>query len=170
MDQADTFDRLIAGGFEGRRDTLEQRLQELADREEIRELAARYSQRVLRGQSPADLFSDDGVMVIRMPGVPVQEVRGREALEKVFAASADRPVVNMPAVHNHVIAVHGDEAIGTSLVELHVSDDGDPDGRVFAATGIYEDRMRRVDGRWKFTFREARAQVVGAAMRPKPQE
>lgn len=162
------FDELIAGGFDGLEGALEQRVRELADREEIRELVARYSQRVLRGQSPADMFTDDGVMVIRIPGFPVQEVRGRAELEKVFAAAAARPGINMPAVHNQVISIRGDEAIGTSLIELYVSDDAHPDGRAFAATGVYEDRLRRVDGRWKFASREARAQVVGAAQGAKP--
>lgn len=161
-------DRLVAGAFQGLGGSLEQRVQELADREEIRELAARYSQRVLRGLSPADLFTDDGVMVISIPGLPRQEVRGREALEKVFAAAAARPMINMPAVHNQVISIDGDEAIGSSMIELQLSDETADDGRVFAATGIYEDRLRRVDGRWKFASREAHAQVVGPAQRGTP--
>ena len=67
--------------------TPEQEVQELADREEIRELIARYAHRVAHGVSVADLFTDDGAYISHMPGQPVQEVRGREALNKHYGVA-----------------------------------------------------------------------------------
>jgi hypothetical protein len=164
----ESIDDLLGLGFEGLQGTLEQRVQELADREEIRELVARYAQRVSRRQSPADMFTGDGTFIVHMAGHPTQTARGPAELAKVFAAAVDRPSVSMPAIHNHVIWVRGDEAVGTSWIELHVTDETAPDGRVFAGSGYYTDRMRRENGRWKFVTREADVRIVGAVQRPKP--
>jgi ketosteroid isomerase-like protein len=160
--EIDTAD-LLRRGFEGFKSaSLEERVQELMDREEIRELAARYAQRVSRRQSMADLFTDDGAFIVHMPNQPVQVTRGREQLEKAFAAAISSPALNMPAVHNHVISITGSEAIGTSWIELYTLDG---DERSFAGCGYYEDRLRRDNGRWKFVVREANVLVVGSKQR-----
>ncbi len=154
---------LLSRGFEGFKSTsLEERIQELIDREEIRELAARYAQRVARRQSMADLFTDDGAFIVHMPDQPVQVVRGREQLEKTFAAAISSPALNMPAVHNQVISISGNDAAGTSWIELYTLDGGE---RSFAGCGFYEDRLRRENGRWKFVVREANVLVVGSKQR-----
>ena len=163
-----TVDEMLDQGFRGLAGDAFERVQELADREEIRELIARYAQRVYRRKSTADMFTDDGVMTIRMPGYPVNETRGIENLEALFAGAIARPAMNMPAVHNIVIAVAGDEAIATSWIDLHVGSDNNPDGKVFAGCGTYDDRLRRVDGRWKFASREADVVIVGAVQKANP--
>jgi hypothetical protein len=162
------LDELLGRGFEGLQGTLEQRIQELADREEIRELAARYAQRVSRRRSPADLFTEDGSFIVNMVGHPRQEAHGPAELAKVFDAATNRAIVSMPAIHNQVIWVRGDEAMGTSWIELHITDDNAADSRVFAGSGYYTDTLRRVDGRWKYVVREADVVVVGAAQKAKP--
>ncbi len=154
---------LLSRGFEGfKGKSLEERVQELIDREEIRELAARYAQRVSHRQSMADLFTDDGAFIVHMPNQPAHVSRGREQLEKAFAAAAASPALNMPAVHNHVIAIKGSEAVGTSWIELYTLDGAE---RRFTGCGYYEDRLRRDNGRWKFVVREATVLVVGAQPR-----
>ena len=126
-------DDLLGSGFEGFKNTsLEARMLELIDREEIRELAARYAQRVSRRQSMADLFTDDGAFVVHMPNQPEQVARGREQLEKAFAAAASSPALNMPMVHNHVMSISGNEAVATSWIELYTFD---ADERRFAGCG-----------------------------------
>jgi hypothetical protein len=163
-----SVDEMLAQGFAGLGGSPEARLRELCDREEIRELVSRYAQQVSRRQSPAHLFTDDGALVVRMPGFPVQEIRGKAALEQMFHSTGSRPSLSMPAVHNHVISIDGDEAVGTSWIELHVTDENAPDGRAFAGSGYYEDRLRRVDGRWRFVLRDANVLVVGAVQRANP--
>jgi hypothetical protein len=153
-------------GFRGPDGNSSERVQEPADREEMRELIARYAQGVYRRRSTADLFTEDGVMTIRMAGYPLNQTRGMVNLEALFAGAIARPA--MPAVHNAVIAVVGDEAVATSRVELHLSSESDPDGKVFAGCGTYDDRLRRVDGRWKFASREADVVIVGAVRKANP--
>jgi hypothetical protein len=139
-------------GFDGK--TLEQKVQEIADREEIKELVSRYAHRVARGVSVADLYTDDGAYIHRRPGQPVQETRGRAALDKHYAASAD--VVNqgrvaLPMIHNHLIEVSGNTASGLCSIELRTADKG----QSIIASGYYEDTYRRENGRWKFVVRDA---------------
>jgi hypothetical protein len=147
-------------GFSG--STLEERVRELVDREEIRELAARYAQRLSRRQSMADMFTDDGAVIIRRPDAEVQEVRGREQIGQTFAAAIANPMLSMSTVHNHVISISGNEATATSWNEVYVSDDQE---RTFAGCNYYNDRLRRDNGRWKFAVREVRVVIVGPAQR-----
>ena len=65
--------------------TLAEKVQELADREEIRELISRYAHRVAQGLTVADMFTDDGAFIVRIPGRPIQEIRGRVELDERFA-------------------------------------------------------------------------------------
>lgn len=151
---------MLERGFDGLKGaTLEERVRELADREEIRELIARYAQRVSRGKSMTDMFIDAGVFIVRLPGRPPQEARGREQLDKAFAASLGS-IHNMPAVHNPVISVAGDEAIATSWIEVYLRGEN---GRTFLGSGYYEDRLRRESGRWKFAVRDANVLVMDEA-------
>jgi hypothetical protein len=166
--RSEPIEQLVSEGFGGLAGSLEAQVRELADREEIREIVARYAQRVSHRQSPGDLFTEDGALIIDMVGFPRQEIRGRAQLEAMFAATAARPAMNMPCVHNQLITIHGDEAWSTSWIELYLGDDANPDGRAFAGAGWYEDQLRRENGRWKFVSRRADVRIVGAAQRAKP--
>ena len=158
------FENLVSSEFGGLKGSLEQRVQELCDREEIRELMAAYAQRVLRRISTTDMFVEDGAMVIHVPNTPPIEIRGHAALEATITATKQAPQTSMPTLHNFVLSIDGDEAIGTCLIELMMGDKAFPDGRVFSATGLYEDHLRRVDGRWKFVTRTIRQVAAGAAV------
>jgi hypothetical protein len=133
-----------------RNKTLEQKVQELADREEIRELIARYAHRVARGESNADLFTDDGVFITRIPGRPVQTA-DREQIIKLYKDAGSRPDHPLPMIHNYLISISDDEATGLCSNELRITEDG----RSVIASGYYEDRYRRENGRWKFAMRDA---------------
>jgi hypothetical protein len=137
--------------------TLEQKVQELADREEIRELIAAYAARVARGVPFTDLFTDDGAYItVRTIGGPAQEVRGRKNLEEHFktaraargaAGDADNP---LPMIHNYLIRINGDEGTGLCSNELRITENR----KSIIASGYYEDRYRRVNGHWKFAERK----------------
>jgi hypothetical protein len=133
-----------------RNKTLEQKVQELADREEIRELIARYAHRVARGESNAELFTDDGVFITRIPGRPVQSL-GREKIAKLYKEASARPDHPLPMIHNYLISISDNEATGLCSNELRITEDG----RSIIASGYYEDRYRRENGRWKFAMRDA---------------
>ncbi len=128
----------------------EARLRDMLDRQEILELIGRYAHRVAHGKSLVDLFTDDGVFIVRFPGRPIQETRGRQALEEHLGDRPDAADHPLPMIHNHVISISGDEAIGICSNELRMTEDS----RSMIGSGYYQDRYRREDGRWKFVLRD----------------
>ena len=127
--------------------SLEQKVQELADREEIKELTAKYCWHVQHseGESIARLFTDDGVL--DAPGM--QAVKGMPALLKFYGAitPAESPV---PFIHNHIIEFDGDnEAHGTCTIDARFTRKGES----LLGAGWYNDKYRRVNGKWRFAER-----------------
>ena len=148
---------LLDNGFDGfRSDDPAAVLRELADREEIRELTARYAFLVANRRPAVDLFTEDGGFVFRKPDGEVGEARGRQELDQVFADILRAPNHNLPTVHNHLISIDGDHATGVCWIELHahkVEENGDIGDR--RGSGYYEDIFRRENGRWKFVLRDS---------------
>ena len=141
--------------YEGRRDgflnkTPAQRMQEMIDREELRELTAIYAHRVAQGVSIADLYTDDAVFIVNYPNRPKTETRGRAALNKLFEETAHRTVTPLPMIPNHVVEVHGDNATGICSNELRMTENG----KSMIGSGYYLDQMRRVNGHWRFVVRD----------------
>ena len=122
-------------------------LQELADREAIRDLACRYAHHVWQKQAAAAalLFTEDGEMDTGEPPVLRGRAALREAYERVLSDGHFQPFVS-----NHVISLAGDEASGTCYLDLRtITDD-----RSMIGSGYYEDRYRRVGEEWKFRSRK----------------
>lgn len=141
--------RKTPGGFGEM--SLEQRVRELADREEIRDLIAIYAHRVAHGLSNADLFTDDGAYIHRRSiDGPAEESRGRAALDAHYVERPGAAGVATPMIHNTLITVAGDEATGVCSIELRLW----RDGASVLASGYYQDRFRREHGRWRFVVRE----------------
>ncbi len=130
-------------------DSIERRVQVLADREEIKELTARYCWHVMRGEGEkiVDLFADDAVFDGSNANTGV--ARGREELLK-FYRQVREPGAAIPFIHNHIIEVSGDEAHGTCAIEGRFARGGES----LTGAGYYEDRYRRVDGHWRFAGRK----------------
>jgi len=126
--------------------TLEERVRAIEDRDEIRELTARYCQLAVRGDAEGvvDLFTEDGVM--ESEGTLE---RGRARLAELYRQSFEalRPI---PTVHNHVIELDGDRATGFCTLELRMVENGE----AVTAAGHYEDSFERVRGVWKFSRRK----------------
>jgi len=122
-------------------------LQELTDREAIRDLACRYAHHVWQKQVAAavELFTEDGEMDTGEPPL----LRGRAALLEAYKRMLGDGHFQ-PFVSNHVISLAGDEASGTCYLDLRAT----ADGRSMIGSGYYEDRYRRVDGEWKFRSRK----------------
>lgn len=135
--------------FDGK--SFEARIQELADREELRELIASYAHRVARGVSAADLFTEDGGFSLKTPGQPVQIVSGGESVRKMYAMIRPEDDHPLPMIHNYQFVVEGDDAYGICSNEIRAISAG----KSVIGSGYYEDRFRRVDGRWKFVQRDA---------------
>ena len=132
--------------------TLEQRLQEVEDREEIKELTAKYAHWVARGEGARvkDLFTDDGRFINEVIGEkPNIEVRGRKQLDEFYPGL--KRGMALPCIHNHIIELDGDNAKGTCTIEVRITQNG----QSIIGSGFYADIYRRVNGRWKFVERHS---------------
>ena len=118
------------------------------DRAEIRDLAGRYSHAIDLGDSAlwAEVFTEDGVMEMAAQGYNItgEQLRGLGA-DREPAAGGGRHIPT-----TFVIDGAGDEATMRSYVT--VVSTADPARIVFQ--GRYEDRLRRVDGRWRIAHRK----------------
>jgi SnoaL-like domain len=127
-----------------------QMLHELLARERIKELRALYGWHAARGdyESIVQLFAPDGVfecLVFERERIVYRghgEIRG-------FLKQTVFPGVVFPLIHNDIIRVKGDEAVGSCAMESRTSQPNLPQ---FA--GYYHDKARVVDGRWLFTERK----------------
>ena len=126
--------------------TLEQRIQLLADKDEIRELTARYCYAVVRQDSAALLamFCDDGEFQLQQ-----QTWRGKDELRDLYVTKIGE-VTPKPFIQNHVIQIDGDTATGNCAVEIRMVQNG----KAVTACGHYDDTYRRVAGQWKFARRQ----------------
>ncbi len=125
--------------------SLEDRIREMEDRDEIRELTARYCHAVAAADVGAilELFCDDGAFCMGE-----RTTKGTEALEKFYSGLAAQPPI--PFIQNHVIDEIGDgRARARCSVEIRMVQDGES----VTAAGWYDDSLRQVDGRWKFAER-----------------
>jgi ketosteroid isomerase-like protein len=122
--------------------SLEQRIREIEDRNEVRDLTHRYCEMVWRkvGATQADLFTDDGVLLLDGK----REVAGRAALQAWFSNLSNDA---HPYIHNHLITITGDTAKATCYVDNHLGD-----GSTLAG-GYYEDEFRKTPQGWKFSRR-----------------
>lgn len=100
------------------------------------------------------LYVEDGSLDMGMGGPPID---GKEALRGF--ASARRPGVGLHLCANPVISVDGDEATAASYVVVLGGND-DPKVRL---AGRYEDRLRKVDGQWRFISRRLQPQMRPAS-------
>ncbi len=141
--------------FDGK--TLEQKVQELADREEIREMISVYAITVAFGVPHTELFTEDGVFSVRrMPSGETEFHSGmneigntRARTKERFGDSLDKQTPK-PMIHNYIIRIDGDEGLGLNSNELRIPERD----KSIIASGYYEDRYRRVNGKWKFVRRD----------------
>jgi uncharacterized protein (TIGR02246 family) len=132
--------------------TADDTIRELADLEEIRQLYARSCQAGDSGNCDtfAECFTEDAV--VDSNGVLST---GRDAIrtscESYGHMSAATPMRHVTV--NILISVNGDEAQASAYFLLVAA--GDQPGVL--RTGTYNDRLRRVGGRWCFSERVARS-------------
>jgi SnoaL-like domain len=131
---------------------VEQMVRELADREEIKELTARYCWHVQRGEGEAvaRLFTRDGILDMQGGALGSRAVRGADDLLKFYRDSVNQPAMAVPFIHNHIIEISGDDAHGTCTIDARFNRNGES----VIAAGWYEDKYRREDGMWRFAERK----------------
>jgi len=144
----------MAADLEERVKQLEARMQEMTDREAIRDLRYRYHEYVNEGRfrEIASLFTDDGELDFAHLG----KAKGRAEIQKFFggiagdtpAADPKRPRITWVKqfIHNHVIQLHGDHGHGFSYLEAKPIYGGE----AFLVAARYDDDYVRQNGEWKF--------------------
>lgn len=125
-------------------------IQELLDREAIRNLPVLYCHCVWKNDIPGmvDLFTEDGA--ISMADDPsVMAAKGRENLLKMYQQALGA-LTPRPFIHNHVVELQGpDRATGTCYVEIRAN----RKGKSWIGAGYYDDEYAKVGGKWKFRSR-----------------
>lgn len=121
------------------------------DREEIRELYARYAHTIDAGRFDEwiDCFTSDGAFESPRFGRHV----GRDGLRKFTAIYKDA-LGGAKSVHqmsNVTFVVRGDRASGGCYLAAYHCKDGRAE---LSAVGRYIDKLRKVDGHWKFETRQ----------------
>jgi ketosteroid isomerase-like protein len=139
--------------LEARVKQLEARVQEMTDREAIRDLRYRYHEYVNEGKfrEIAGLFTEDGELEFAHLG----HAKSRAEIQKFFGGIAgdtptnpQRPRITWVKqfIHNHVIQIHGDHAHGFSYLEAKPIYGGE----AFLVAARYDDDYVRENGEWKF--------------------
>ena len=126
--------------------SLEDRIRDIEDRDEIRELTARYCHAVAAADvnGIVDLFCDDGVFC-----TGDRTTKGTQALKKFYSSLALQPPI--PFIQNHVIDEISDgRARARCSVEIRMVAEGES----VTTAGWYDDTFQRVDGKWKFAERK----------------
>lgn len=138
---------------------LAQRIQILEDREQIRELGATYCFLVDGGHYEKlvhDYFTRDAECDFRIRlGNPDPMIsKGRQQVLGFFREIVASTLKDMShTVHNHRIAIEGDQASGDCYFELTARDANTSMPMIGA--GRYQDLYQRVEDRWRFSQRNA---------------
>ncbi|MGE0679599.1 MAG: nuclear transport factor 2 family protein [Candidatus Binatia bacterium] len=126
-------------------DKMDGLLKELVDREKIRELLHRYCWAVDKGTlfEVIELFHDPCTLIL----APGKRYEGTAAVQRWYEVYLqNRMEVLRHLIHNQVIAIDDDTATSKSYFDAV----GDLKGESITVAGYYEDRLQRVEGKWKF--------------------
>lgn len=129
----------------------ERKINELLDREAIRDLPKRYCDCVWRDDIDGivNLFAPDGAFIINSGSAESNETRGSSALHD-FYKSALVEVQPRPYIHNHVINDLSDtNASGRCYLAVHSA----KKNMEFVGAGFYDDKYVKLNDEWKFHSR-----------------
>lgn len=127
--------------------TYEEMVQELWDREMIKELTHTYglAAETADEERMASLYTEDATVDFSSMGQEI--IRGREAILDFYRAILSLKV--KPFFTNHIIEVNGDLASGTCSIENR----GVRNGESLIGAGRLYDTYAKIEGEWKFSSR-----------------
>jgi ketosteroid isomerase-like protein len=124
---------------------IEARLRHLEDKEEIRALRMRYhrcvNERIFR--EAVDIHTEDAF--IDFAGQA--KATGHAEIAKLYDYLNGNVGIIRQFPANHVIEIHGDEAIGNAIVDARYSQDG----KSIIAAASYDEKYRRTKKGWKIS-------------------
>jgi uncharacterized protein (TIGR02246 family) len=123
------------------------------EKRELHELAFRYAHAcdTHDGAEFAEIFTEDGVIVS-----PRSTMTSREQIASVIPPALKSMYLRtMHMVFNNLVWIDGDTATGETYCQAHHITE-QPDGTVtdYIMSIIYDNRYRKVDGRWYFSHRK----------------
>ncbi|MCF6446039.1 nuclear transport factor 2 family protein [Nereida sp. MMG025] len=141
--------------------SLEDRIQQIEDRNYIHEMTSRFADAANRVDAPAflDLWTQDALWQI---GPPIdKQFLGHHEIESAFLGllcNAWEFFIQMPSAH--VIEIEGDEATSRSFVnEIARAKEGTANYNL----AVYEDELVRVGSGWKFAKRNYKVLYLDTA-------
>lgn len=142
------------------------------DRAEIEDLMSRYlfAMDYNDFDTYADMFTDDGVLDYARGAIKGREsirqsaMQFKEAVGSIFVDVDGNPAILRHILTHSTIRVEGDKAWHTGMW-FEMANDGprQHSGRLtptLGTFGVYEDELERVDGDWKFTYRNIRNEFL----------
>jgi ketosteroid isomerase-like protein len=135
----------MARDLDARLKELEAKVQDLSDREAIRELRCRYHECINEGKYaniPA-LFTEDGELDFGYLG----QAKGKAELDRFFGQGVSNLLSFVKQfIHNHVIHLQGDTGTGFSYLEAKSVSKGES----YLVAARYDDTYVKQNGQWKF--------------------
>lgn len=127
------------------------RITRLLDERELRRTAELYAQGADRRDKAAwsAIFTED--CVIQAPGFRLE---GRASIVAVLDGLAERYAATQHRVHNQVVTIDGDAAIGETYCTADHLSHPSPGQTILTWAIRYQDRWRREGGLWRFCFRQ----------------
>jgi uncharacterized protein (TIGR02246 family) len=142
-------------------ETTDELVREVAAREAIRDLSARYCDCIWRHDLDGlvSLFTEDGTFVVE--GLEVEAIsRGRAQLRKVY----EKAIAEMNPrlfIHSHVVELlGGNRATGRCYAEVYSA----KLGMQRVGLGYYEDEYAKVGEKWKFASRRYFLDAIDTAV------
>jgi SnoaL-like domain len=129
----------------------EQMVDEMLDREAIRDLPVRYCHYVWSNnlEGVLSLFTEDGVFAMEGGAAAPQVIKGQAALRKFYSVEPER-VGARPYIHNVVVDLKSaTQATGACYLELRSA----AQKMKWLGTGYYNDEYEKVGDQWKFKVR-----------------
>ena len=131
-----------------------------ADRAEIEDLMARYLFAIDYNDfdTYGETFTEDGELEYASGSAKgraaiVETIKGfKERISKVYTDDDGNPAVLRHVLAHTVMRIEGDEAWVTAFW-YEMANDGPGKSLKMGTFGIYEDELKRVDGRWLFSKR-----------------
>ncbi len=120
----------------------------IEDKLAIMELLAVYNHAIDYGDADAWLntFTEDGVL--EGVGKPIEGIKGLTAFVEDYVQNAS-PMHHW--TNNHIIDIDGDTAEHRSYFIIMKLENP----AAILATGRYKDKLKKIDGKWKFSLRDA---------------
>ena len=131
-------------------------IQDILDRQAIADLVHTYAKHVRDGTAAqcGGLFTGDGIFEVRErnPHDPASDrelfrIEGDVAMWRFFRENVNGPARICPLIHNIIIALNGDTARASCMMEGRTVPPGDD------FLGEYDDALRRTPGGWRFARR-----------------